>query len=99
MRGMPGGMQAAIGLLPWPPAAWLATLASSTFWYSGVSGACWPSPNGLSGSKVPAAFLTHWPFQSGYSAAPAQPIAAPSAATRAIAPIACRQAMTVLPRA
>src|SRR5262245_45751929 len=95
---MPGGMQAAIGLLPCPPAAWFARLSSRTFWYSGVSGACWLRPAGLPGSKVPALFLTHWPFQSGNCAlsAWAPAIAAASAHARASAPIECRQAMTVL---
>src|SRR5215208_6011982 len=61
-------MQAAIGLFPWPPAAWAATLASSTFWYSSLSGACWPRPGGLLGSKVPPARLFQLPLQAGYLA-------------------------------
>src|SRR5579863_809575 len=64
-------------------------LSSWTFWYSGVSGACWAGPNGLLGSNLtpwpPSRGLiaSHWPFQFGYfgaSAACAAPIDAITAA-------------------
>src|SRR4051794_920476 len=68
MRGMPGGVQPAIGLLPWPSAAWSATLASNTVWYSGVRGGACRSPAGLLGSNVAALVRSQRPFQSGYFA-------------------------------
>src|SRR5262249_16430928 len=49
-------------------------LASRTFWYSGVSGACCPRPQGLVGSNAgwpPTPGMrtpTHWPHRSGYFA-------------------------------
>src|SRR5262245_55567111 len=65
-------------------------LSSSTFWYSGVSGACWPGPQGLVGSKVtrwpprPGVMIRfHWPFQLGYFASSA--CAAPSVMVSAVA--------------
>src|SRR4029453_6268477 len=61
----------------WPPAAWLARLASKRAWYSGVNGGCWAGPQRLVGSKTfPRPWPTpsvialgprrHWPFRSGY---------------------------------
>src|SRR6202049_5139768 len=67
-------------------------LSSSTFRYSGVSGACCAGPHGLVGSNLiawpPRRGLTvsHWPFQLGYfasSAARATPIVSASAAASA----------------
>src|SRR5215510_5158253 len=61
----------------WPPAAWLARLASKRAWYSGVNGGCWAGPQRLLGSNtLPRPWPTpsvialgprrHWPFRSGY---------------------------------
>src|SRR5262245_48821598 len=61
----------------WPPAAWLARLASKRAWYSGVNGGVWAGPQRLVGSKtLPRPWPTpsvialgprrHWPFRSGY---------------------------------
>src|SRR5215510_4945029 len=61
----------------WPPAAWLARLASKRAWYSGVNGGCWAGPQRLLGSKtLPRPWPTpsvialgprrHWPCRSGY---------------------------------
>src|SRR5882757_9457384 len=84
VRGMPGGMQAPIGLLPCPPDAMLATLASKMAWYSAVSGACCPRPVSLRGSNEPAPARIHCPLISGYfvtSCAPALATAQASAAS------------------
>src|SRR5215813_2888063 len=87
-------------------------LASRIASYSGVSGACWPLPHGLVGSKegcppkVPTRRTPlHWPFQSGYlisspaaTALTAITNAAASGATlSAKAPIVLRQTIAVLP--
>src|SRR5215510_6677136 len=61
----------------WPPAAWLARLASKRAWYSGVNGGCWAGPQRMLGSNtLPRPWPTpsvialgprrHWPFRSGY---------------------------------
>src|SRR6266478_2404751 len=101
IAGMPGGRQSAPGFqLPWPPLAWSARLASSTAWYSGVSGACWPRPHGLVGSNAgwpPTPGIRtpiHWPHRSGYFAS-SKAWAAEQVATRAspIAPNAFRYSM------
>jgi hypothetical protein len=77
-----------------PPSRWALRLASNTAWYSGVSGASCPLPQGLFGSNEgwPATPATrcrfHWPFQSGYfpsSAATAMPKVIISAATNGAA--------------
>src|SRR5262245_26897813 len=86
---MPGGMQPAIGLLPWPPAAWSATLASNTAWYSGERGGFCGRPVGLVGSKLPDETRNQRPFHSGYldsSCAPTFRADANIAAQRTIAP-------------
>src|SRR5215471_11690563 len=98
-RGMPGGMQVKVGSLPWPPAAWSARLASSTFWYSGVRGACCPRPSGLLESHwtpTPAG-RNHWPRNSGYfdSSNASAALAAVSAAASMTAPTRLR--IVVLP--
>src|SRR5260370_26921911 len=87
-------------------------LASRIAWYSGVSGACWPLPHGLVGSKegcppnVPMRSTPlHCPFQSGYlissPAATAPTVIASAAASGATlsakAPIVLRQSIAVLP--
>src|SRR5262249_55165082 len=66
VRGRPGGRHRPIGLLPWPPAAIAARLASRIAWYSSVRGACCPRPGGLLGSNEPLPILSHCPLQSGY---------------------------------
>src|SRR5260370_17530094 len=51
------------------PALPLARFDSNTFWYSGVSGGCWPRPGGLVGSQTPTGLPRfHSPSQSGYLA-------------------------------
>src|SRR5258708_3573075 len=95
-RGMPLVMHLYRVSRPWPPAAWSARLASSLAWYSGVSGACCPRPDGLPCSHCVAIprGRAHWPDQSGYlvsSNAAASVTANASAAATAIAPIALRQ--------
>jgi len=65
-RGMPTGPQVPL-MSNWIPAFPLARFASNTAWYSGVSGACCPSPPGLLGSHVPTGLPRfHKPSQSGY---------------------------------
>src|ERR1700722_11189347 len=83
-------------------------LSSWTFWYSGVSGACWARPHALVGSNLMAwpprrgLMTSHWPFQLGYFAssaalAPAVIIsAAASATTTAFAPVELRSNMKSL---
>src|SRR4051794_94887 len=78
-------------------------LCSRTFWYSGVSGACWAIPAGFVGSKVAFGVAgTQWPFQFGYFASAAAALLAAMASTAAtataIAPLACRSDITFLPR-
>src|SRR5262249_29545753 len=47
MSGIPAARHREVGKLPNPPCAWSAMLSSWTLRYSGVSGACWASPQGL----------------------------------------------------
>ena len=66
MRGMPTGPQMFL-MSNITPARPLARLSSNTFWYSAVSGGCWPRPPGLVGSHTPTGLPRfHKPSQSGY---------------------------------
>src|SRR5579871_3756567 len=79
LSGMPPGKQriAWSKKFPSPPFAWSARLSSSTFRYSGVSGASCPNPQGFVWSNEgcpPRPGTTnraHAPFQSGYFASSA----------------------------
>src|SRR5215467_10898281 len=65
-RGMPLGPQVRV-MSKCPPDLALARLASKTSRYSGVSGACWPVPNGFAGSHSRTGLPgLHWPSQLGY---------------------------------
>ena len=73
MNGMPAALQRLCStLLPRPPVAWSAMLASRIALASGVSGASCPNPQGLvwSNEGWPGSPRTtnrfHWPFRSGY---------------------------------
>src|ERR1700691_1574628 len=104
MRGIPLGRQVKVAEVPCPPLAWSTRLASNFAWYSGVSGAPWPRPNGLPGSwggwpTAPGTrALVHWPFQSGYlaSSKASAPVAATITAAAMTAPIMLRLGMPVL---
>src|SRR5215472_146679 len=102
MCGIPAGKQRAVGKLPIPPLAWSAMLASSTAWYSAVSGASWPNPQGLVWScpawpgRPRVMKRAHCPFQFGYfpsSAAGAVLVVAPSAAAKTSKTIEVRAGM------
>src|SRR5215468_1301873 len=112
MRGIPKPRQLAPRQSKKPPCSCDLRLASRIAWYSGVSGACWPLPHGLVGSKegcppkVPTRRTPlHCPFQSGYlisSPAAAAPTTITSAAASgatfsAKAPIVLRQSIVILP--
>src|SRR5215470_4045050 len=112
MSGIPKPRQLAPRQSKKPPCSCDLRLASRIAWYSGVSGACWPLPQGLAGSKegcppnVPMRSTPrHCPFQSGYLiSSPAATVAttianaAASGATfSAKAPIVLRQSIVVLP--
>src|SRR5260221_11426930 len=79
------------------PALPLARLASNTFWYSGVSGGCWPRPLGLVGSQTPTGLPRfHSPSQLGYLASSALATERHSAAARAAVLIQVRSNMRIL---
>src|SRR5262249_52855377 len=85
---------------PRPPLAWSARLVSRIFWYSGVSGACCPSPAGFKPSKLPLPRRCQAPCQSGYCASSNARTPAPdttSAAASASTPIETRQSIGRLP--
>src|SRR5262249_46851256 len=105
MVGMPVGRhETPDSQLPWLPSFCSAMLFSKTLRYSGVSGACWPSPQGLLGSnagwpRTPSRTATHCPERSGYfasSKAHADIEATLCAATRAAVPIHPCKLMTFL---
>src|SRR5215475_3356442 len=65
-RGMPLGPQVRV-MSTYPPDLALARLDSKTSRYSGVSGACWPTPNGFVGSHSRTGLPgLHWPSHLGY---------------------------------
>src|SRR6266852_928742 len=112
MRGIPKPRQLAPRQSNEPPCSCDLRLASRIASYSGVSGACWPLPHGLAGSKegcppkVPTRSTPlHCPFQSGYlisSPAATAPTAIASATASgatfsAKAPIVLRQSIVILP--
>src|SRR5712671_5989036 len=112
MRGIPKPRQLAPRQSNEPPCSCDLRLASRIASYSRVSGACWPLPHGLVGSKegCPAKVPTrrtplHCPFQSGYlisSPAATAPTTIASAAASgatfsAKAPIVLRPSIAVLP--
>ena len=66
-RGIPSGMQVWTGSSPDPPWATSARFASKIFWYSGVSGACWPRAGGFVELNTPSGpTRCHCPAMSGY---------------------------------
>src|SRR5216683_3749564 len=98
IRGTPLVRQPTWVSEPWPPVAWSLMLSSSLAWNSGVSGACWASPEGLVWSHWVATprGRFHCPPQSGYldSSKAAAPVVAHNAASTAAA-IAFRWNMTL----
>ena len=64
IRGMPWGRQLAVRSPVGLPSRAFSTLVSKIFWYSGVSGACWPTPGATPGVQPMPPWFSQMPVKS-----------------------------------